>query len=394
MAKQRYYLDTRVLTAFFLAAMPFVAFGSFVVVNVAETKLRESVGANLEQRAVQAKLALEQYVSERIAHLRLVARDPQVVKALARADAPLASVEEARAEQGWAMGTDPRLVASVLQSPLAERLRVVCSIQTMIHQLQVVDARGRVVAASARAGRLRYLESTWFGKLAAQEGDPRAHLGDIERPRGSTSSLIEMAYPVRGPDEQFLGAVRAVVDADDLYTVLSPVRVGRSGHAVLIRASDGLILAADESERILKLTYPGFEALRNALEGFPLAEPGQALFGRSGLRRGHWTLPEAKTQAGDDQSVVLEPPRLVGFSPVDQLPDVKWLLAVEQDLAEALAPIETVTGYLWIHFVGVFATVILLALYFSFKLERPVMEEDLHLHEEHLPAGMKRAEEA
>jgi hypothetical protein len=34
-------------------------------------------------------------------------------------------------------------------------------------------------------------------------------------------------------------------------------------------------------------------------------------------------------------------------------------------------------------------TVILLALYFSFKLERPVMDEKLHLHEEHVPAGMR-----
>ena len=70
---------------------------------------------------------------------------------------------------------------------------------------------------------------------------------------------------------------------------------------------------------------------------------------------------------------------------------LKWLVAVEQDLSEALAPIQTVTRYLWIHFIGVFATVILLALYFSFKLERPVMEDDLHLHEEHVPAGMRVA---
>ena len=66
------------------------------------------------------------------------------------------------------------------------------------------------------------------------------------------------------------------------------------------------------------------------------------------------------------------------------------MVTVEQDLSEALAPIESVTRYLWIHFIGVFATVILLALYFSFKLERPVMEEELHLHEEHVPAGMRK----
>ena len=87
----------------------------------------------------------------------------------------------------------------------------------------------------------------------------------------------------------------------------------------------------------------------------------------------------------------MEPSRIVGFSPVDQVPGVQWLVTVEQDLSEALAPVNGVTRYLWIHFIGVFATVILLALYFSFKLERPVMEEDLHLHEEHVPTGIKRA---
>ena len=38
MAKQRYYLDSRVLTAFFFAAMPFVAFGSFILVSRAAAR--------------------------------------------------------------------------------------------------------------------------------------------------------------------------------------------------------------------------------------------------------------------------------------------------------------------------------------------------------------------
>jgi hypothetical protein len=89
--------------------------------------------------------------------------------------------------------------------------------------------------------------------------------------------------------------------------------------------------------------------------------------------------------------VRIEAARLIGFSPIEQVPGVAWLVTVEQDLREALAPVDGVTWYLWIHFIGVFTTVILLALYLSFKLERPVMEDDLHLHEEHLPTGVKRA---
>ena len=69
------------------------------------------------------------------------------------------------------------------------------------------------------------------------------------------------------------------------------------------------------------------------------------------------------------------------------LPDVKWMVAVEQDFDEAMAPVASVTRYLWLHFVGAFVTVVLLALYFSFKVEKPIIDEDLHLHEEHVPAG-------
>ena len=83
MAEQRHQLDPKVLTAFFLAAMPFVAFGSFIVINQARNLLRESAGSSLEQRAVQTKLALEQYLGDQVVHLRVLALDPEVQKALA-----------------------------------------------------------------------------------------------------------------------------------------------------------------------------------------------------------------------------------------------------------------------------------------------------------------------
>jgi hypothetical protein len=380
MTRQRYYLDTRVLTAFFFAAMPFVAFGSFVVVNMARTRLRESVGGSLEQRAVQTKLGLEQYLAEQTTTLHLVSLDPELQKALATPARAPSEADTARLERAWATGEDPGLVATVLGTPLAARLRALAAVRPAIRQLQLIDRNGRTIASTARGGRLLHKEATWFKAQATPDGEPEPHVGDIEQQRGSTLTLLGMTYPVRDPAGSWIGTVRALVDATDIYTVLAPVRVGRTGHAVLLRVTDGLVLASDESERNLKATYPGFDALRAALEGFPIGESGQALFGRSRARRGYWTIPEVKG---------IEPARLVGFSPVDN-PDVKWLVTVEQDLAEAVAPVDTLTRFLWIHFVGVFTTVILLALYFSFKLERPVLPEDLHLHEEHVPAGMRK----
>jgi hypothetical protein len=184
------------------------------------------------------------------------------------------------------------------------------------------------------------------------------------------------------------GAVRGVLDAGDLYGVLAPVRAGRTGHATLVRSTDGTILASDEADRILSGTFPGFESLTGALEGFPLAASGEALFGKARMRRGYWTVQAVRSEV-EGQQVVVEPARVIGYSPVEQVPGVQWLVTVEQDLEEAIAPVASVTRYLWIHFIGVFFTVILLAVYFSFKLERPVMDDDLHLHEEHIPASLK-----
>ena len=391
MAEQRHQLDAKVLTAFFLAAMPFVAFGSFIVVNQARTLLRESVGASLEQRAVQTKLALEQYVADQVVHLRLVAMDPEVQRALARPAPVLPEAERRRIEQAWATGKDPQLTASLVENPLAARTRPITLVRRAFRRIQVVDASGRLVAASSRGGRVFNGEASWFKAVAAQGGEPEARIGEPFRPTGSSMTLFEIVYPVRDGDGVFIGATRALVDASDLYSVLGPVRVGRTGHAVLVRATDGLVLASDESERILTTSLPGFDSLRSAVEGFPLGESGRALFGSAGQRRGYWTIPEVRLPGADGQPALVEAPRLVGFSPVDQVPGVQWLVTVEQDLSEALAPVNGVTRYLWIHFIGVFATVILLALYFSFKLERPVMEEELHLHEEHVATGVKRA---
>jgi hypothetical protein len=393
MARKQYYLDTRVLTAFFFAAMPFVAFGSFIVVNMAKNQLRDSVGVGLEQRAVQTKLALERTIGAQVVDLRLLALQPLVQETVGRSSRDVTPEEMRRVETAWSNDSDARLRAALLESALAARLRDLTSVRPGLRSIQVVDAKGRVVAASGRGGRLFHQESAWFKELAAQEGEPQAWIGDIERPTGSSLAALELGYPVRDEDGFFEGAVRGLLDARSLYGVLGPVRVGRTGHATLIRANDGMILASDEGDRILNATFPGFTSLAGAVEGFPLAADGQAIFGKARIHRGFWTLQEVKREI-EGRQVVVEPARVVGFSPVDQIPGVLWLVTVEQDLEEALHPIQSVTRYLWIHFVGVFATVILLALYFSFKLEQPVMDEDLHLHEEHIPSSLKARAEA
>lgn len=365
MAKRRYELDTRVLTVFFFVAMPFVAFGSFVVINMARGALQASLGSSLEQRAGETKLWLERYMGNHLVQLQFLVQEPRLQAAVAGAKPP--TPEEVRAlEQAWGKAEE-KVVSPLLGNPVALRLREFARLQPGIRLLQLVDADGRLVATSSLGGRILSGETPWFRALQADPG--RSHVTDVYRPPGSSLALFEIACPVVAPEDgRLLGALREVIDAADLYSVLTPVRVGRTGHAVLVRSSDGMVLASDEASKVLTQTFPGFDAVQSAIAD----------------RRGYWLVSEIRAP-GTEQ--LLEPRRLVGFSTVEQVPGVQWLVTVEQDADEAEAPILGVTRYLWIHFIGAFLTVILLAVYFSFKLEAPVIEESLHLHEEHLPAG-------
>jgi len=357
MGKRRYELDTRVLTVFFLVAMPFVAFGSFVVVSMARGSLQDSVGANLEQRAAQTKLLIERYIADQILYLRLLAQEPELHEALR------GSTRDSRSD-------DATRLERAASSRLAERLREAARIRSGVLVIHAVDAAGRMAATSGRMGPVQKAETDWFRTLARAEA-PAPHIEDIHR-RTDGSAVFEIAYAVYDDQGQWLGAVHALMDAGDLYAVLAPVRIGRTGHADLIRSSDGLVLASDNTALELSRVHPGFAAIQAAQRE----------------RRGFWIVPESE-ETLEDGSMRREPRRLLGYSLIDQVPYVEWCVVVEQDMDEANASIDLVTRYLWIHFIGAFGTVILLALYFSFKLDAPVIEEGLHLHEEHIPKGVK-----
>jgi len=351
MAQRRHELDTRILTILFLAAAPFLAFGAYLIVGLARGRLEDSLGESLERRALQAKLSIERYMGEQIVVLHLLALDPEVVAVASAGPAP----KSAKADQS-----------------LSRRLREILQIRPNLKLLQVVDSQGRVTAASARDTRI-VPGPPRQEALLGDDPTLRAYVGDVERAPGTESAVLEIDYPIHDLEGRPQGLVRALLDAADLYGVLASIRIGHTGHASLVRADDGLILASDEQQQVLRDRFAGFATIQAAIVE----------------KRGYWLIPEVPERPDGATKQPGEPARLVGFALVDQVPDVNWLVTVEQDQEEAIAPLTGVTRYLWIHFAFVAGAVILLALYFSFKLEEPVIEEGLHLHEEHVPASMK-----
>lgn len=372
MRRRRFELDTRVLTVFFFVAIPFVAFGSFVVVNLARGVLQDAMGVSLEQQALEHRMLLEHHMKDTVVQLHLLALDPQIRSSLS-ASRPSASDEKA-------------LLDLASQSELAGRLREIVRAGAGPKLLQVVDAKGRLVASSGRTGRADNADSAWFRFLAGREYlQPQPYVGDFHPLVGGQGAVLEVAYPiVNASDGLWLGGIRGLLDVRDLYAAVAPLSVGSSGEsyvfwdapsAFLVRASDGTILAAEDDSLVLRQKLPGFEILRSHMA----------------QQRSHWTAP----RLGDPQQAgagTLRPARLVAATRVTDVPNADWLVVVERALDQALAPVQGITRYLWLHFIGAFGTVILLAVYFSFKLEAPIIEEELHLHEEHVPSGVRTTE--
>ena len=175
MPKRHYEVDPRVLTVFFFVAIPFLAFGALVIMNLARGQLQNVTGQNLEQRARRgpaARRALRARPVQPPAPAR--PRPAGAGGGERRRPATERPDELRRLDQAWAAG-DPALVASVAGSPLAARLREMGQIQPALRLLQVVDERGRLLATTTRGGRLWNGETAWFRALGG-DGDRRAAL--------------------------------------------------------------------------------------------------------------------------------------------------------------------------------------------------------------------------
>src|SRR4029078_4944786 len=117
----------------------------------------------------------------------------------------------------------------------------------------------------------------------------------------------------------WLGAVRALIDATDIYGVLATVRVGQTGHALLVRSEDGMILASDDPREVLTATYPGFDVLQAVAHQGP-----------------YWTIPQRSRKAVDGKTGPVQPARIVAYSEVEQIQNVGWVALVEQDVDESM----------------------------------------------------------
>jgi hypothetical protein len=369
--KTHYFLDLRVLAIFgVIAALPLVV-GFFLILGSARVSLGESIGQDFANLAEHAASSVDEAVYREVLHISVISTSPDFIegaRASNRGYSQMANWRERleAQEATWSELTpDHPRVKSLLDSKVSRHLSNIVAASELYHEMFLVDYMGAVVAASKKPLRYYYGNRPWFRKsIVGTTGKGELAISDIRRFREIDTNVIAMSWPVREETAgQPLGVLLAVVDTQSLFQSVTGLRFGENGHALLVQ-ENGEVLAGMVSERSLADRYHAMDDYKRAVK------ESRAYF-----------VTEVTT--GSDSRGA----ELIGYGRSQlafSYPELDWVVMVEQPLAEAHAPIAAVTRNIILYFLAMGLAVVALAVYVSFKLERPVTDIEVDLH--HAPS--------
>ncbi|HSF15508.1 MAG TPA: cache domain-containing protein [Vicinamibacteria bacterium] len=318
----RHYVVTRVLVIAAVVAVLPMSVGFLLIQHSAKTRLTDAAGLNFVSFAEQAGSAVNAAFLRELEFLSSLGRSPAVRTALVSHD-----MDEAK-----------RFLAETEQASALHR------------RLAVVDRDLELVADSESSQSLDLPEGLTASKSWASVGaDP--------------GTLI-LARPISDRDSGgSLGLVVAELDAERMFMSVTDFRSGESGRACLFDRRSGRLLAGRRAECGAGDLYARLEDVARARS--------------QGIR---YFLADVEGPGSFDRADAL----LVGYATpelVRSMPELDWVVAVEQPLEEAHAPLEPMFRDLVLYFLLMSGLVLALAAYMTFKLERPVTDVELDLHE-------------
>jgi PAS domain S-box-containing protein len=216
--------------------------------------------------------------------------------------------------------------------------------------LEILDHQGRSVGGSTgESTRTYYNRQTWWRVVFEQR---QLWVGELHLDEKGDGDL-EIAVPIVDEAGAALGAIKAVIEKEQLLTSVLRSRIGETGHVMLV-GPQGTVLAC------------------------PLLPPGQhtALVGplRDSLASGLSLSEAAWMEVQDDAHG--QGGGIVGFASVALRPDIvqaeRWSILVRQDPNEAYAPLRLLLWKLVASGMLVFAVVALLRWRLGRRIVQPI----------------------
>jgi len=365
-------INPRIFTALVIVALPLLAVGGFVVVGIGQGQFRDTSGAHLEQIAERTAAAVDTFVLRRIIDVSLLARVPEVrASAAARGRTPFDANLAREIDQQWQrQQTPPEQVAGLLDNPASRFFRDVVQNDAIYGELLLTDVDGRLAAASGVTSDYLQSDEQWW-RDAFTRRSPQ--ISDVNWDESAKIYAIEISVPVYAPgSDEVTGVLKAVTNSSEMLAILSGVRFGETGEAVLVRKDGSLVYgrrAVRPDDRFFAAALLRESlGLSGAVAPEPAAQTDRATDPHF---RAHFS---AQLPDGGKATVAVAPTQL-GIS----YPNLPWLVAVSQAESELFAPARAQMWSFAMLLALVSMAVLVLALWFSMRLAASPLDTGMAL---------------
>ncbi|MBD0305005.1 MAG: PAS domain S-box protein [Nitrospiraceae bacterium] len=334
---------------------------SLILTYIEERRaLRETVGANFKEIAVEAARRIEMQVTRGINEAQQLATTPFLRTSVTEANRSYAGKDEKSVQtmigdwqRRW-RGRERRH-----EFPLFIN-RIVTNFLIRWHDIRksdyiailVTDNRGALVVSSIPQVEYYYGKSGWW-QTAFQEGQGKVYVSEIYFDPSFGTHVLNVSVPILD-DEQHVpvGTVSLLLRRDSLFHSISDVTIGATGHAMLM-SSDGVPL-------ICPVLSPEEHVVDSAL-----------LSHMSRSHAGSFVATD-DSHGGRNSIVGIAPVRLGEQLAAGSLGGKRWLTFVRQDPEETYAPLNQLLGQVAAYGVVVFAVLWGTGMIVARRLVRPI----------------------
>jgi hypothetical protein len=350
-------LNTRVLTAVLLVAIPVLLIGTAVVLSIGQSRLNDAAASRLAQNAEYTAATVDAYVFRRILDASVLGRVPDVRRAAALGNAaPFDRAAAQNRDKQWQADPAAADRNALLQSSASQFLADIVGHDPIYREILVTDRQGRLVAASNVTSDYYQADEDWW-TASFDGGRGRVIVSDVRRDESAGVYAFEIAVPVPAPaGEEVAGVMKIVADSREMLVGIAGLDLGSTGEAMLVRPDGSIVFSRRSYDP--KDRFFASELLGQRLEDRQQRkeEPGPLTF-------------TARTEDGRARMVAVAPGQLAR-----SYPNLNWLVALSVDRDEISAPFRSLVWYLIIVFALTAIAVLAIALWLSLRLAAPVLD--------------------
>lgn len=366
----RLTLSITLLTTATLAAV------TYVTAPMVRDSLTDQIGESYMMQADSLSISVNSFLKEKVAQIATLALASSIGSELETRNAAYTSSEasilaeiQALDEQWVSADDDDPLIQSILTTNPAlntTTFQIVDYARAIpAHtEILVTDRYGATLGATARLPHYYQADKDWW-QAAWNDGEGAIHISGPEVDESAGSTVVLIAVPVfHKVTGQVQGIIRSTLNTDQLFALVGSVKLGRTGHAILLdHSAEVLYESAREGQAVTtELPLNRRQQLLQA-ENYiiaPDADGDQSIWGHQSIA----AVATANSGAEMDETEAAIAAATANLG---------WVIAIKQGTQEAFASVDGIARNILI--AGLVATLLagLVGLFIARLTARPLL---------------------